>query len=671
MKNQLSLFVATLATLFLTLSASAQGEWKWANYWTGNDDPLNSTNPYNYVVRTAFDDDGNVYVFGSFGGNAMIYDEGQNSYLANHVSLISSTSPGTVLVKFDSTGNMLWHRFIKCTNSNVCRPYDMFIQDNKIVIAGEYSFDYGLDHQLWFIDTLITQQTASTYPSGVRNPPYTFGNFSYFAKFDLDGNNLDNHFVHVVSREVHYGDQHSEYPLADGMRGARPICIDSYGNTYIAVTRYYSGVDSLPFTVVVDGDSSKTYPLLLPGNCYGSNVIRNMMLYKFSPSWELVWMKLVVDHTAGLSPAIPVDTLNPSFTQFIGGMSIDEDDNLYLSGYLGDMQLYDEYNQYPILIYWDSTHHATITDRGLAYNLPFVIKYNSNGVVLWSNQAFADNSANNNFANPITWTGNKVLDNSVYLMGYAGSLEGTNTTFYFDNSNHILPINHSTTYFVQFNSNSGSFENCGILPGDLSTLDLGEIAEVAVINNHLLMFPRNFYITDNYRLLCQFRTNGTFVKADTIRYAYNVFSSRHGVEVDNHGHILCDMTNSQNLSFGNDLALNFDDHQHSHAVIALRYDPSILEPYPVDSVGITQHKDIDSPIKIYPNPTKEILNLENENSPIENVMIYTTAGKELIQQEPFESRCSINVSALPNGVYLVKTICDGEAYFSKFVKTDF
>ena len=52
MKKQLSLFVATLATLFITLSASAQGEWKWANYWTGNDDPLNSTNPYNYIVRT-------------------------------------------------------------------------------------------------------------------------------------------------------------------------------------------------------------------------------------------------------------------------------------------------------------------------------------------------------------------------------------------------------------------------------------------------------------------------------------------------------------------------------------------------------------------------------------------------------------------------------------------
>ena len=32
MKKQLPLFVATLATLFVTLTASAQGEWKWAHY---------------------------------------------------------------------------------------------------------------------------------------------------------------------------------------------------------------------------------------------------------------------------------------------------------------------------------------------------------------------------------------------------------------------------------------------------------------------------------------------------------------------------------------------------------------------------------------------------------------------------------------------------------------
>ena len=42
MKNKLSLFVATLATLFSFLAASAQGEWKWAHYWTGGDGTLGS-----------------------------------------------------------------------------------------------------------------------------------------------------------------------------------------------------------------------------------------------------------------------------------------------------------------------------------------------------------------------------------------------------------------------------------------------------------------------------------------------------------------------------------------------------------------------------------------------------------------------------------------------------
>ena len=34
----------------VSFSVHAQGNWLWANYWTGNDDPLSSTNAYNYVV---------------------------------------------------------------------------------------------------------------------------------------------------------------------------------------------------------------------------------------------------------------------------------------------------------------------------------------------------------------------------------------------------------------------------------------------------------------------------------------------------------------------------------------------------------------------------------------------------------------------------------------------
>ncbi len=60
MKKQLTIFVATLATLFVTLTASAQGEWKWAHYWTGGDGTLGSY--YNEITNTAFDEEGNAEV---------------------------------------------------------------------------------------------------------------------------------------------------------------------------------------------------------------------------------------------------------------------------------------------------------------------------------------------------------------------------------------------------------------------------------------------------------------------------------------------------------------------------------------------------------------------------------------------------------------------------------
>lgn len=135
-----ALCLILLQTVFF--SASAQGEWKWANYWTGNDDPLNSNIPANYVVRTAFDDNGNVYVFGSFGGNATMYDQNGNTHFANDVSIVSNSSLGNVLAKFNAQGDLLWYKSIKSTNGD-CLPYDMVIKDGVILIAGEYSWNYA------------------------------------------------------------------------------------------------------------------------------------------------------------------------------------------------------------------------------------------------------------------------------------------------------------------------------------------------------------------------------------------------------------------------------------------------------------------------------------------------------------------------------------------------
>ena len=636
--------VAFLATAF---PASAQGEWKWANYWTGNDDPLNSTNPYNYVVRTAFDDDGNVYVFGSFGGNARIYDQNQSSYFCSQVSIIAANTPGTVLAKFDANGNLLWKKVIKSSYDMSNMPYDMYLKDNRVVIAGEYSWDGGQGKQLWFVDTLITQQVAQSYPSNEFHPPFTFGKYTYFICFDLNGNKLESHFVKTKSREL-YLDQQADFPLGRRMSGSYPLCIDNQGNTYIAVSTQYGGVESSPYTVVIDEDSSKTYDLFLPGNWCSGYFLNNIMVYKFTPNWELEWMKLVVDHTEGLSPAIPYDSINPEFIPYVGGMSIDNSGNLYLSGYIGGMFLYDEYNQYP---------------------MNFFFKYDPDGNIQWASQAFVTNPENAPFYNSVVWTDNCLKDQSVYLMGYAELLDGLNAEYYFGNEGNIVPISQYSSYFARFNKENGAFESCGVVPGEKTSLDLGKSSVPAVTNNHFIGICRNYF--NSYYLLNYFSVNGTFDHADTIWYMSKNHSAKQGVAVNDDGYILCNIVANQDLSFGQDLTLNFDDHQHSHAVIALRYDPSILEPYPVDSTGVVLYQGLKNPVKLYPNPVANTLFIENEDTPIEHIFVLDITGKEIFYQEIFDNRGEINVSSLPNGMYMVKALCNGSFQINKFVKSKF
>ena len=638
--------ISIILILLATLSASAQGEWKWSNYWTGNDDPLNSTNPYNYVVRTAFDDDGNVYVFGSFGGNARLYDQNMSTWISDNVAVATSTTQGIILTKFDSLGNYSWSRIIKTIKNESCRPYDMVLYDNQILIAGEYSFTGSLGEQLMFLDTLITQQTAQSYPSGQHQPPYTYGSYSFFSVLDLDGNVLDNHFMKTLTRELYNG-QPGQMALADGNVGARPICLDSQGNVYIAVNRYYGGVDTLPFTLVIDEDPLKTYPLFLPGNCYGTNVINNMMLYKFTPSWELGWMRLVIDSTEGISPAIPVDTINPYIRQHIGGLSIDENDKLYLSGYLMDMWIHDEQNQYPMYIYWDSTHYATIADQSLAKSLPFIIKYDSDGNVQWANQAYVKNEPSTDFYNFMVWHDNFL--------------------FYFDNeTNHItlLPNTYQhTSFFVKYDKETGGFDALGQTPGLHTFAPEGQ--RPAVLNNHLLgMFQNNF---SQGSLLCYFNTNGHFVKADTM---FSNDESQQSLKtiVNEKGTILCDFICKQNINFGHDLTLNFDDHQYSHAVIAYRSDPSILEPYPEDSTAVPQYDERLSEIRLYPNPATDRVIIESpEGLPVGMVAVTNESGQLLFLQPAASCRTELSVRNLPAGLYVAHVSTSVGSTAIKFV----
>ncbi|MCQ2275772.1 MAG: T9SS type A sorting domain-containing protein [Bacteroidales bacterium] len=676
MKKHFTL-IFTLFLILLQISASAQGEWKWANYWTGNDDLLNPSHAYNYVVRTAFDDDGNVYVFGSFGGNAFLYDQNQEIRFSDIPIIESNSSPGNVLAKFNAQGDLLWYKFIKSTNGD-CLPYDMVIKDSVILIAGEYSWTYALNKPFWFFDTLITEQTALSYGNGAYQPPFTFGNYSYFVYFDPNGDIIQKHFVQTKSREC-YGNTHAIAPLGSRFIGGYPICIDNDNNIYIAVSMQYEGNESDPYGIIIDCDTANMYNIYLPGNYCGLS-LNNIMLYKFAPDWSLVWGKPLVHHTEGLSPAIPTDTVNPSFRPFVGGMSIDNQGNLYISGYLMDMFLTDQYNQYPMYIYWDNVHRAIIDDHGLAFCLPFIVKYDSAGTVQWSNQAFMKHAPTATWYNKIYWTDNCVTGNSVYLLGDTRVTEGYSTLYYFDNENNNMDISQSSCYFARFNRDNGSFENSGVFPGEKTCS--GETAKPAVVNNHLLCLSKDFF--NRYFILGQFNTNGTFKKGDTIVNNSGTMSANQGIVLNETGYLLNSFISTQDLTFGHDLTLNFDDHQHSHAVVALRYDPSILEPYPEDSTGIADRESLSrAVVRAYPNPATDKVTVEvmmpledgeiylgdvTSNFTMERVTVTDLAGKVVLQRAVSGTRAELDFSALPAGTYIITASGEMGEWEGKVVK---
>lgn len=72
-------------------------------------------------------------------------------------------------------------------------------------------------------------------------------------------------------------------------------------------------------------------------------------------------------------------------------------------------------------------------------------------------------------------------------------------------------------------------------------------------------------------------------------------------------------------------------------------------------------------INMYPNPVKNILNIEARSN-IKNVSVYNVLGQKVIEKSPNSNSISLQTSNLQNGVYVVKANIDGKISTSKFVK---
>lgn len=74
-----------------------------------------------------------------------------------------------------------------------------------------------------------------------------------------------------------------------------------------------------------------------------------------------------------------------------------------------------------------------------------------------------------------------------------------------------------------------------------------------------------------------------------------------------------------------------------------------------------------SKVKLYPNPTSNILNIESVGT-IQNISIYNVLGQEVMNKLTNETLVILDVSGLNAGVYVIKTVIDGTVSSTKFIK---
>ena len=683
MKKRLSFFIVFLICLLSSPACFSQGEWKWAHYWSGSDNPSDPNHYYNKIQNTAFDSEGNIYVYGVMGGRP-IYDG--NEFLFTDIADVMNTNvQGVLLAKFDTLGNMLWNRVIKCSPYG-SRPSWMEIHNNRIYISGNYSFwgDHPGTSWLFYLDSLVRKTDLDSIPAAEQHPPFKRGDWTFFCQFDLDGNLIEDHFVETHSREHNYvngtdlGRTHSVLS-----KMGTPMHVDNQGNTYIYAALSYGRREEDPYTIVVDDDTSKTYNIYLPGDCqvhytlfyndwygtydtglYYSNLC-NFLIYKFSPNWELMWVKRVVDYTEGLATD-EQDTVNPRWRGGIEGLSYDEEDNMYLSGYIKPSVYWDAH-QYPVHFYWDSTHYATINDMSGVDRTHFVIKYDTTGNVLWSNQIYTRGTdCYPGYANDQWWR-NLYYNNALYLTGHGQYHHDGHAGIFFDSTFTQQLVGPEPDvdeaiigFFVRYDAETGSFLNYGVVPAFEENSDAKPGTCPAVLNNRVFALSYyNRYLTDE--ALMQWRSDGHFIGYEPFHAETPNLGS---LIVHDNGSVICDMQSKESVTFSNSVWASCYPTSNSSAVFALYKDPAFATPY----TGIPAHGGLETSLRLWPNPANTFLYVTSDDFRIDYVTVLDMEGRMILRREVRDTAVSIDVSRLPAGTYLIEAAGKGQVSTGKFVK---
>ena len=77
---------------------------------------------------------------------------------------------------------------------------------------------------------------------------------------------------------------------------------------------------------------------------------------------------------------------------------------------------------------------------------------------------------------------------------------------------------------------------------------------------------------------------------------------------------------------------------------------------------------VDSKITVFPNPVKQILNIQTENINAIEISVIDFSGKTLMNKKSNDSWNLLDLSILPPGNYILSTIADGKKMDWKIIK---
>ncbi len=182
-----------------------------------------------------------------------------------------------------------------------------------------------------------------------------------------------------------------------------------------------------------------------------------------------------------------------------------------------------------------------------------------------------------------------------------------------------------------------------------------------VISNRLFAYVN---LNDLYRIISEWCTNGEYIKSDSI--SSSSYLEKCSIIVNENGYLLASFTTKSPVTFSDNVFVNCPT-DHSSAVFALYHNPEFATPY----VGIADRGETLSNLKVWPNPTSNILYVESADAPIDYITIMDLNGKTLVKKAVGDISFMVDVSRLPAGTYLLETVREGEVSVEKFVKINY